>query len=85
MPRNCPDELRIQDVEMVGQRFKSVSNVGVVWNFSVSTLRPDGSGRVTVKNDRRIDVYWDFEPGQGPRRIRVSNNATECGYLWIPQ
>jgi hypothetical protein len=79
-PRNCGQGPWHLKAAIKGQTY---SVVGDRFNFSINiaSLKPDGSGRVVGKNEVGNDIYFDFDSGAGPRKIRFSRPASECVYL----
>ena len=55
------------------------------YTIDLKTLQPDGSGKVTTKDDKNRDFYLTFEPGSGPRVFRVTNSINACAYLMAPK
>jgi hypothetical protein len=90
--RNCGDATIFPrwEIEITGQTLKAVPIGGGHPSFTnpytldLSSLRPDGSGRVIFKNAKGVTVHVDFEPGTGPRKYVWANQNVECRYLITP-
>jgi hypothetical protein len=48
-------------------------------------LQPDGSGKVTAKGDTNREFYLTFQPGSGPRIVRVALSTSPCNFLMTPK
>ena len=57
------------------------------WHMSLKPLAADGSGAISLKSTVGATdkpVKFTFEPGQGPRKIRVHDEKNNCLWLWAP-
>jgi hypothetical protein len=66
---NCKVEIKEQLLRGVPERGETQWEKTVILNLK--PLRPDGSGRISVKAPRGRTWHFDFEPGTGPRKIHI--------------
>jgi hypothetical protein len=90
--RNCGDATIFPrwNIEITGQTLKALP-IGAghpafasPHTYNLSSLRPDGSGRVIVKSQKGVTIHIDFEPGAGPRKYVLANQNVECRYQVAP-
>ena len=87
VPRNCGDDNSRGDrtMEINNTEFKTTSGLGNVTAFDISSLKPDGSGRIVWKNPKSQEVYYDFDAGVGPRKICASSALSSCSWIYTPK
>src|SRR5262249_32919545 len=61
--------------------FTAVSEGNVQWRVSTRGLKPDGSGRIDLKDPKGRPAWFEFEPGHGPRKIRYNVANRAC--VWV--
>ena len=81
--RNCGDPpFQKRQVEIKGKSFTATPEHIDQWNpttrLNLAALKPDGSGRITVKSATGGVWHFDFDAGQGPRVIHVHGDNVEC-------
>jgi hypothetical protein len=57
------------------------------WKMSLKRLAADGSGTISLKTTAGATdkpFKFTFEPGKGPRKIRVYDEKNNCLWLWAP-
>ena len=87
--RNCGDPpFPKRRVEIKGKSFTAtpehIDQRNPTTRLNLAALKPDGSGRITVKNATGGVWHFDFDAGQGPRAIHVHGDNVECAYIWKP-
>jgi hypothetical protein len=87
--RNCGDPpFQNRKIVIRGDAFTATPDHEDQWNrvttLNLKSLNSDGSGRISVKNRLGVTRHFDFDPGQGPRVIRVGGDNAECRYIWKP-
>jgi len=51
----------------------------------LKALQPDGSGKITGKDDKNRAFYVTFDPGRGARPFLVTNSITSCRTVFTPR
>ena len=87
--RNCGDPPYADyKIEIAGQTFIGVPyggrNASTI-SLDLTSLKPDGSGRVNVTSPRGVVFHFDFEAGTGPRRIHFGGDNNECRFELQPK
>lgn len=90
VPRHCGDKYTDFRMRISGMRFEAVpvdgdSNLALTTRLNIASLRPDGSGSITVTNPKNQAIRFDFEAGTGPRTIRWANEVSSCRFAWVPK
>jgi hypothetical protein len=91
VPRNCGDQpYPTYNVEVMGTWMRAIPLQGesqFVRNVMVdlSPLNADGSGRITVRTPLNVVWLYEFEAGNGLRRIFVRQADGECVFVWTPK
>ena len=84
--QNCGTGQGDWRVEITGNTIKYGSlSTNRSWTVDLKGLKPDGSGRVTGKDDKNREFYLTFDPGPGARTFRVTSSIGSCGYLFTPK
>jgi hypothetical protein len=63
--------------------FRANNNVSV-FKIDISSLNPDGSGRIDIKDGRGRPARFELEAGHGPRKIRANWGYRACVWLLTP-
>lgn len=90
VPNNCGQGYPDYRIEIKGNTLKSTpvggdSSAASSTTLNIKTLQPDGSGRVSVKNNAGKTWNYDFDAGAGPRKVRYGNDFSACRYAWVPK
>lgn len=64
--------------------FVATSETFAQIRINTRSLRPDGSGRVTIKDARGRLGWVEFEAGHGPRKIYFNSAYHACVWLLYP-
>ena len=65
--------------------FMSQTTTKSSYTVDLNALRPDGSGRVVGKDDKKREFYVTFDPGSGARPFQVTNSLTPCKTVFTPK
>lgn len=83
--QNCGTGQSEWKMEIKGQTLTYVAPNNNTRTIDLKSLQADGSGKVTAKDDKNRDFYVTFEPGSGPRVMRLTNSISACGWLFTPK
>ena len=83
--QNCGGGQNDWQLEIQGSALKYVSGANRSGTIDLKSLQPDGSGKVSMKDDKNREYYLTFEPGTGPRVFHVTNAFNACGFLLTPK
>jgi len=74
-------------VDMKGNTltFATQSRAKNSFTVDLKALRPDGSGRVVAKDDKKREFYVTFDAGSGARPFQVTNSITPCRTVFTPK
>jgi hypothetical protein len=65
--------------------FATQSRTKSSFTVDLKALRPDGSGRVVGKDDKKREFYVTFDAGNGARPFQVTNSLTPCRTVFTPK
>jgi len=85
VPQNCGDGNVKAFVEMKGNTLIGEHN-SHIWkvDFDMSSLKPDGSGRLWRTGEKKRRGYLELEAGVGPRIMHGHEENSSCYWLWTP-
>ena len=85
--QNCGGGQGNWQVEIKGNTLKrtTLSTNRSFTALDLKSLQPDGSGKVTGKDDKNREFYLVFEPGSGPRIFHHTNSLNACGWVFTPR
>jgi hypothetical protein len=86
-PGNCGSaNNHRRDITIKDGVFRAVGDGGGVFTSKLNKLKADGSGRIVMKlTGSGREVFFDFEAGNGPRKIRHVVDGGLCVWLWEPR
>jgi hypothetical protein len=53
--------------------------------MDLSTLKPDGSGKLTYMSKKNIAYTFEVDAGTGPRKVTMASANTPCKFLYTPK
>jgi|HubBroStandDraft_6_1064221.scaffolds.fasta_scaffold1231809_2 hypothetical protein len=86
--RDCWDgamNVRWDIMEKGGSLLFQANNSVSVFKINISSLNPDGSGRIDVKDGKGRPAWFELEAGHGPRKIRANWGYRACVWLLTPR
>lgn len=83
--QNCGGGQSDWQVDIKGDSLRWRSRNNFEFSADLKGLQPDGSGKVTTKDDKQRVFYVTFEPGTGPRPFTVSNSLNACAWKLMPK
>jgi hypothetical protein len=72
-------------MEKGGSLLFQANNSVSVFKINISSLNPDGSGRIDVKDGKGRPAWFELEAGHGPRKIRANWGYRACVWLLTPR
>lgn len=83
-PPYASHKVEVEGFVLRGTPVAGENKLNINAKVDLRPLKADGSGRLSVTDERGRTWHWDFEAGTGPRKIHIRQDFLECAYLWTP-